>query len=652
MIEFSRNQFSGGVSVDFSRLKNLSWLNLGVNNLGSGTANELDFINLLTNCSKLERLYFNRNGFEGVLPHSIANLSSTIKQIAMGSNRISSTIPHGIRNLVNLNWLTMESSQLIGTIPPLIGETPNLQLLNIGGNHLQGSILSSLGNLTLQTYLFNNLQGNIPSSLANCKSLLGLSVSHNKLTSTLPQQILSVTTLSLYLELDNNLLNGSLPPEVGNLKNLLRLHIPEYPENLSFFELLNLSYNYFGSEVPTKGVFNNKTRFSIIGNGKLCGGLDELHLPSCRYKGSIKPSITSLKVLIPVIVSCLILLVISFIFYARRKKPAHKDSNMLSMKQQFPMISHAELSKATNNFSPANKIREGGFNIVYNVAMKVANLKQKEASRSFAAEFNALRNIRHRNLIKIITICSSIDFEGFDFKAISNGQLRLCNLSLTQRVNIAIDVAFAIEYLRHHCQPSIVHGDLKPSNILLDQDVVTHVGDLGLAKFLYGYEPGTTAETASSSIGINGTVGYVAPVIIAARNLENREKRHTVMSFPQRFALNEKKQNKSILKSAGIKGKKTVSFFLSLLSPSCSVFPLTPSSNSFTLLGLRLPSRSSSSFVSVSLATTPDLVDDRCSMFTRRRPTDARFNGLTLHEFVKMALPDKVMEIVDPSLLL
>ncbi|XP_052295820.1 receptor kinase-like protein Xa21 [Citrus sinensis] len=202
----------------------------------------------------------------------------------------------------------MESSQLIGTIPPLIGETPNLQLLNIGGNHLQGSILSSLGNLTLQTYLFNNLQGNIPSSLANCKSLLGLSVSHNKLTSTLPQQILSVTTLSLYLELDNNLLNGSLPPEVGNLKNLLRLHV-------------------------------SGNRFS-------------------------------------------------------------------------------ELSKATNNFSPANKIREGGFNIVYNVAMKVANLKQKEASRSFAAEFNALRNIRHRNLIKIITICSSIDFEGFDFKAI------------------------------------------------------------------------------------------------------------------------------------------------------------------------------------------------------------------------------------------
>ncbi|XP_006492203.2 probable LRR receptor-like serine/threonine-protein kinase At3g47570 isoform X2 [Citrus sinensis] len=491
MIEFSRNQFSGRVSVDFSRLKNLSFLNMGINNLGTRTANELDFINLLTNCSKLERLYFNRNRFQGVLPQSMANFSSTIKQIAMGRNRISGTIPPGIRSHANLNWLTMDSNLFTGTIPPVIGELKNLQLLDLGGNFLQGSIPSSLGNLTLLTYLklgFNNLQGIIPSSLANCNSLLGLNVSHNKLTGTFPQQILSITTISLYLALDNNLLNGPLPPQVGNFKTLMRLDV---------------SGNKF-----------------------------------------------------------------------------------------------SELSKATDNFSPANKIGEGGFGIVYKgilgknrteVAVKVINLEQKGASKSFVAECKALRNIRHRNLIKIITICSSRDSQGVDFKAIvyeymqngsleewlhqSNDQLEVYDLSLTQRLNIAIDVACAIEYLHYYCEPSIVHGDLKPSNVLLDQDVVAHVSDFGLAKFLSSRNPDTAVETRPSSTGIKGTVGYVAPEYGMGRG-------------------------------ASMKG---------------DVY-------SFGILLLEL--------------------------FTRRRPTDAMFSGgLTLHEFSKMSLPEKVIQIVDSSLL-
>ncbi|ESR49880.1 putative receptor-like protein kinase [Citrus sinensis] len=655
MIEFSRNQFSGRVSVDFSRLKNLSFLNMGINNLGTRTANELDFINLLTNCSKLERLYFNRNRFQGVLPQSMANFSSTIKQIAMGRNRISGTIPPGIRSHANLNWLTMDSNLFTGTIPPVIGELKNLQLLDLGGNFLQGSIPSSLGNLTLLTYLklgFNNLQGIIPSSLANCNSLLGLNVSHNKLTGTFPQQILSITTISLYLALDNNLLNGPLPPQVGNFKTLMRLdvsgnkfsgeipatlsactdleylnisgnsfsgsiplsleslksiqeldlssnnlagQIPEYLKNLPFLEFLNLSYNHFEGEVPTKGVFNNKTRFSIAGNGKLCGGLDELHLPSCQSKGSLT---TLLKVVIPVTVSCLISSVCFTVVYVWRRRSSRKASNMLLMERQLLMDSYAELSKATDNFSPANKIGEGGFGIVYKgilgknrteVAVKVINLEQKGASKSFVAECKALRNIRHRNLIKIITICSSRDSQGVDFKAIvyeymqngsleewlhqSNDQLEVYDLSLTQRLNIAIDVACAIEYLHYYCEPSIVHGDLKPSNVLLDQDVVAHVSDFGLAKFLSSRNPDTAVETRPSSTGIKGTVGYVAPEYGMGRG-------------------------------ASMKG---------------DVY-------SFGILLLEL--------------------------FTRRRPTDAMFSGgLTLHEFSKMSLPEKVIQIVDSSLL-
>ncbi|GAY67477.1 hypothetical protein CUMW_256790 [Citrus unshiu] len=66
----------------------------------------------------------------------------------------------------------------------------------------------------------------------------------------------------------------------------------------------------------------------------------------------------------------------------------------------------------------------------------------------------------------------------------SNDHPEVCKLSLIQRVNIAIDMASAVEYLHHHCRPLTIHGDLKPSNVLLDHDMVAHVVDFELAKFL------------------------------------------------------------------------------------------------------------------------------------------------------------------------
>ncbi|KAK9749463.1 hypothetical protein RND81_02G127600 [Saponaria officinalis] len=134
------------------------------------------------------------------------------------------------------------------------------------------------------------------------------------------------------------------------------------------------------------------------------------------------------------------------------------------------------------------------------------------------AECNALRNIRHRNLVSIITACSSIDFQRNDFRALvyefmPNGSLDKWlhgvdrNMSLGQRVNVAIDLAHALNYLHNECENPIAHCDLKPSNILLDNDMVAHVGDFGLSKFLT--QPRHANQ--SSTIGIKGTVSYAAP---------------------------------------------------------------------------------------------------------------------------------------------
>ena len=198
-------------------------------------------------------------------------------------------------------------------------------------------------------------------------------------------------------------------------------------------------------------------------------------------------------------------------------------------------VSYADLLKATDGFSSSNLIGSGSYGSVYKgtlhqnnigetaVAVKVLNLLQEGAVRSFMAECEALRNIRHRNLIKILTCCSSIDFRGNDFKALvfeymANGSLQNWlsrdnegdnmisgrNLKLIERLNIAIDVASALDYLHYHCPSPIVHRDLKPSNVLLDADMVAHVGDFGLARFV-------SATAQSSTVGMKGSIGYIAP---------------------------------------------------------------------------------------------------------------------------------------------
>jgi serine/threonine protein kinase len=199
-------------------------------------------------------------------------------------------------------------------------------------------------------------------------------------------------------------------------------------------------------------------------------------------------------------------------------------------------ITYGDIRLATNNFSAANLVGKGGFGSVYKgvfdtssyesqtatLAVKVLDLQQSKASKSFSAECEALKNVRHRNLVKVITCCSSIDYKGDDFKALvmqfmPNGNLEMSlypedlesgsSLTLLQRLNIAIDVASALDYLHNDCDPPIVHCDLKPANVLIDEDMVAHVADFGLARFL-SQNP---SEKHSSSLELKGSIGYIAP---------------------------------------------------------------------------------------------------------------------------------------------
>ena len=594
--EVDANNFMGKISVNFGGLKHLEHFLIGKNNFGSVDDDEMNFFQSLVNCSSLQKIDLGSNQFEGTLPNVLGNLSTQLTDFTISENLIFGDIPIGMGNLVNLTILGMVYNKFTGRIPDDIGSLEKLQRLSLHNNRLSGWLPITLGNLSLLNEMYlgsNKLQGTIPPSLENCQNLLVLDLSQNNLNGTIPKQLFAISMLSIGLYLAQNFFVGSLPSEVSNFVHLRELDLSEnkfsgkipsslgsctsleylyvennlfqgeIPTSLSslrgiqvldlsrnnfsnqipnFFEKislmnLNLSFNDFQGEVPTKGVFANASAISLIGNSRLCGGISELKLPRCLTKEEKKIKWPfALKVVISIACVILVITIVSFFLFYRRKSKVNGNSSESSLNQSIFRVSYQMLLKATDGFSLANLIGVGSFGSVYKgilgeegsiVAIKVLNIQRQGASRSFISECEALKNIRHRNLVKIISSCSSVDFCGNDFKALvyefmPNGslenwlhmdletnitQVELQNLNILQRTNIAIDVACALDYLHHHCPMPVAHCDLKPSNILFDCDMIAHVGDFGLAKFLLRH----TNPKESSSIEIRGTIGYTPP---------------------------------------------------------------------------------------------------------------------------------------------
>ncbi|KAM7528995.1 hypothetical protein LguiB_032405 [Lonicera macranthoides] len=113
------------------------------------------------------------------------------------------------------------------------------------------------------------------------------------------------------------------------------------------------------------------------------------------------------------------------------------------------------------------------------------------------------------------------------------------SLNLLQRLNVAIDVASALDYLHNHCPTPIVHCDLKPRNILLDGEMTARVSDFGLARFLK--QPSDEiSQNQSSSTGIKGTIGYAAPEMFTG-------KRPTDAMFNDNLNLHKSAKEKALL---------------------------------------------------------------------------------------------------------
>jgi hypothetical protein len=496
---------------------------------------------------RLERLYLSNNLLSGEIPGSIGELPH-LGLLDLSGNRLSGAIPDTFSNLTQLRRLMLHHNRLAGAIPPSLGHCQNLEIVDLSYNVLQGEIpahVAAMDSLKIYLNLSNNhLEGPLPIELSKMDMILALDLSSNELAGAIPSQLGGCVALE-YLNLSNNKLRGALPTAVAALpflevidvsRNGLSGALPESLQVSTSLRDADFSYNNFSGVVPQEGVLANLSAAAFRGNPGLCSNGNALGIGVCgsRRVGRRRAMLPAVVGIIAAV--CVMLLSAAWCQSIAKARTTRQSTWLVSDQEQaereHPRISYRELSEATGGFAESNVIGAGRFGRVYDgtlrggvrVAVKVLvepkGSGDGEVSLSFRRECEALRRTRHKNLIRVITTCSTANFNALVLPLMPHGSLEAHlyphddvggRLGFDQLVSIVSDVAEGMAYLHHYAAARVVHCDLKPSNVLLDDGMRAVVSDFGISRLVAGVD-GDASSTSSISTGLlQGSVGYMAP---------------------------------------------------------------------------------------------------------------------------------------------
>ncbi|CAI0543573.1 unnamed protein product [Linum tenue] len=534
--EFSvyTNNLSGSIPADFGRYSMLEVLQVNSNGLTGqlpehlcsngkldGVAAHNNFLSgelpaSLGNCSTLRFLSITNNSFSGELPAGLWT-ATNLETLVVGDNSFTGQLPDDVA--WNLSRLEMSNNRFTGGIPTGVSNWSNMVFFSASNNSISGTIppqLTSLPRLTTLLLDGNQLTGPLPSEISSWQSLTTLNLRRNQLSGQIPAQITNLIRLS-ELDLSENQLSGNIPPQISQLP----------------ITSLNLSSNLLEGNIPRQ-FENGAYSDSFLNNPGLCSSNSDLNLRSCNSRPSQSSKRTTTHILalalsIPAVV--VVVSVISSFLAIKKVRGKHVQDSAWEF-TSFQKLNFTE-DKILAGLTESNVIGVGGSGKVYRVALdrqhdfvavkRIWNDEDNKLAKDFMAEVETLSGIRHTNIVKLLCCISKGDSKLLVYEYMKNhsldwwlrsGAIKRAALDWPKRLNIAIGAAQGLAYMHHDCVPSIIHRDVKSSNILLDSEFNPKIADFGLAKItmmIMNSSSSSSGEAAATLSTVAGSFGYMAP---------------------------------------------------------------------------------------------------------------------------------------------
>ncbi|GMJ07430.1 hypothetical protein HRI_004412200 [Hibiscus trionum] len=216
--------------------------------------------------------------------------------------------------------------------------------------------------------------------------------------------------------------------------------------------------------------------------------------------------------------------------YSGSETPLPPPSPGIALGFSKSTFTYEELARATDGFSDANLLGQGGFGYVHRgvlpngkqVAIKQLKAGSGQGEREFQAEVEIISRVHHKHLVSLVGYCISGATRMLVYEFVPNNTLEFhlhgkgrLTLDWPTRMRIAIGSAKGLAYLHEDCHPKIIHRDIKAANILLDYKFEAKVADFGLAKFSSDFNTHVSTR-------VMGTFGYLAPEYASSGKLTDK----------------------------------------------------------------------------------------------------------------------------------